>query len=310
MDQEKDKNDKKDKNEHYYFYLAVKIILVLIVLFIIYSFRKNILLYLTNLYRRFRYAGAVDMQRRNLLEDIDNEFNAAQQNRERMAQIEENARRQRVIGEAYEMPGMNERFAAAAAGAGVGIGNEIRRYPVRIPGLGSREKSERDMKKKMEIDRLNMEDELYTRALRDQVRDITRGQYIEGLEMDPENINHLRTYLTREGELLPTKTLNKEEYWKRIRELYQGTPASKTRSRFQPPKIPLSIPALSGIPRAFRRTLFKKQGMIVDPEDAARLMSRNLQLPSSTPLPVNPFANYVPRIAGNSLSAFGKKKRR
>jgi hypothetical protein len=309
MEREIDKKDR--ENKKYYFYLAIKIIIVLIVLFIIYSFRKNILLYITDFYRRLRYSGAVDMQRRNLLEDIDNEFNAAQQNRERMAQIEENARRQRVVGEAYEMPGMNERFpAAAAAGAGVGIGNELRRYPIRDPGLGSREKSERDMKKKMEIDRLNMEDELYTRALRDQVRDITKGQYIEGVEMNPENINHLRTYLTREGELLPTKTLTKEEYWKRIRDLYQGTPSSKTRSRFQPPKIPLSIPALSGVPRTFMRKLFRTQSLAVDPEDAARLMSKNLQLPSSPSLPTNPFANYVPRIADNSLSAFGKKKRR
>jgi hypothetical protein len=76
------KYNKDDENEYYYTKLLIKIIVIGLFIFILYKFRKNLLEYITSLYRRFRTASSLNMnrqrnideQRRRLLEDIDREF--------------------------------------------------------------------------------------------------------------------------------------------------------------------------------------------------------------------------------------------
>ena len=47
-------DDKTDYN--YYIKLLIKVIILIIFVFLIYKYRNNILLYISNLYRRFRYS--------------------------------------------------------------------------------------------------------------------------------------------------------------------------------------------------------------------------------------------------------------
>ena len=77
-------DDKTDYN--YYIKLLIKVIILIIFVFLIYKYRNNILLYISNLYRRFRYSSSLNFnmnpfrrarineQRQNLLNDIEREY--------------------------------------------------------------------------------------------------------------------------------------------------------------------------------------------------------------------------------------------
>ena len=77
-------DDKTDYN--YYIKLLIKVIILIIFVFLIYKYKNNILLYISNLYRRFRYSSSLNFdinpfrrarineQRQNLLNDIEREY--------------------------------------------------------------------------------------------------------------------------------------------------------------------------------------------------------------------------------------------
>jgi hypothetical protein len=89
MDKEKDKDNYKTNYKTNYSYYIIRLIIVIIFfifLFLAYKFRRDILFYISSLYRRFRNSssfnmnldpfrqGRINEQRQNLIEDIDRQF--------------------------------------------------------------------------------------------------------------------------------------------------------------------------------------------------------------------------------------------